>query len=331
LAIHTRRKRLLEAVAWSAAFVLLIGLTVIARGIQAASGDDAPPSLAEVLNSDTLRFGTQQEPLAAYAPLALAAPAAPPPLSGTSQYAFIWPNDYYLVQGLWAGHPLGIDVGSPPGDPVRAVRNGRVIFAGGDPCCSYGRFVIIEHDDGWSSLYAHLEEIDVASGDDVKQGQVFALSGGSGHVTGPHLHFELRHNGGIVDPLAYLEPARDWVPTAELIAELRDQSTPADTNAAPADAVDASSGDSGPVSAGEEIGVAGLSSADAIGAASSWLANQDESAYYIDPSGCSAAQSGPNWWVTCSGELQGCSGRACVREMTVCVFDQPRLVTAACP
>jgi hypothetical protein len=229
---------------------------------------------------------------------------------------------------MWAGHPLGIDIGAGPGEPIHAIRDGRVTFAGGDPCCSYGLFVIIEHDDGWASLYAHLSEVNVEAGSEVKQGDAFALSGGTGHVTGPHLHFELRHFGGVVDPLAYLEPHRDWAPTADLYAELEQTSAPA---VAPQPPAEVASEEQAPIAAGQDTSLRTLNSIGALGAAVQWLSHQDQSVYYIDPTGCTAAQSGPNWWVTCTGELQGCRGSACFRQLTACVFDQPRMVTAACP
>ena len=113
-----------------AAFVLIVVATVAARSIGGSS--NAPETDDSAARSSR---SSETPPLSAFGPQANA-PEAPP--AGQSQYAFIWPNDYYLVQGLWARHPLGIDLSSPEGDPVRAVRDGRVIFAGGDPCCNYG-------------------------------------------------------------------------------------------------------------------------------------------------------------------------------------------------
>ena len=311
---------------------MVVLATVAARTIGATSGEGAPRTLDEIARSAGLRFGSDQTPpLLAYAPLAIAPPPAPP-AGPSSQYAFVWPNDYYLVQGMWAGHPLGIDIGTPPSEPVLAVRDGHVIFAGGDSCCNYGLFVIIEHDEGWSSLYAHVSRLDVRYGDEVKQGQVIGISGGTGHVTGPHVHFELRHNGGVVDPLDYLEPHRDWAVTADLLAELRSQ---------PADSQPTGDGGSAVAGANEPApantppapsGPAPVNAPTAIMLGAQWLARQEQSAYFIDAVSCVAAQSGPNWWVTCDGRLQGCpSGPACVAQLTACVFDQPRLVAPACP
>ena len=100
-------------------------------------------------------------------------------------------------------HPYGIDIGVKY-QPVYAVRDGRVIFVGGDPCCSYGLYAVVEHDAGWTSLYAHLESFAAGIGDHVIQGQRIGTSGETGKSRGPHLHFELRSWGAPVDPVAHL-------------------------------------------------------------------------------------------------------------------------------
>jgi murein DD-endopeptidase MepM/ murein hydrolase activator NlpD len=107
---------------------------------------------------------------------------------------------------MTATHPYGIDIAVNTGELVHAVRDGRVIFAGGDACCSYGYYVILEHDDGWTSLYAHLSAFGVAWGDHVLQGEVIGLSGETGKARGAHLHFELRSWGAPVNPISYLGP-----------------------------------------------------------------------------------------------------------------------------
>ena len=100
-------------------------------------------------------------------------------------------------------HPRGIDIGVSH-VPVRAAAAGEVVFAGGDPCCSYGYYVVIRHSDGYETLYAHLSRFDVTSGQRVERGQVLGISGNTGLSTGPHLHFELRRNGNVLNPLLFL-------------------------------------------------------------------------------------------------------------------------------
>lgn len=102
----------------------------------------------------------------------------------------------------WGRLHAGVDVGIPIGTTVRASRGGRVVTAGW--LGGYGNCVIIDHGDGVSTRYAHLNEVTVGVGQYVNQGQQVALSGNTGRSTGPHLHFEIRINGQPVDPLPYL-------------------------------------------------------------------------------------------------------------------------------
>jgi murein DD-endopeptidase MepM/ murein hydrolase activator NlpD len=90
------------------------------------------------------------------------------------------------------------------GTPIAAAMPGQVVFVGGSPCCSYGYHVIIEHADGYETLYAHLSNVWVGTGQWVSGGEIIGLSGNTGYSTGPHLHFEIRRNGVKRDPLAFL-------------------------------------------------------------------------------------------------------------------------------
>ena len=93
----------------------------------------------------------------------------------------------------------GIDLAAPVGTPVRAAAAGTVLFAGRQR--AYGLIVIIEHDNGLVTIYAHNKELHVQSQQKVAANQVIASVGHSGRTTGPHLHFEVRHNGFPIDPL----------------------------------------------------------------------------------------------------------------------------------
>lgn len=103
-------------------------------------------------------------------------------------------------------HPLGIDVDlySQPNGPIAAVSAGTVTFAGGNSCCSYGLYVTIDHGNGLSTLYAHMSKLNVTTGQKVTKGQVIGNGGRTGYATGNHLHFEVRKDGKIVNPLSYL-------------------------------------------------------------------------------------------------------------------------------
>ena len=77
-------------------------------------------------------------------------------------------------------------------------------FAGGNPCCSYGYYVVVDHGNGYTTLYAHFSSIAVSVGQRVSQGQVLGAGGRTGYATGNHLHFEVHLNGVTVNPLVYL-------------------------------------------------------------------------------------------------------------------------------
>jgi murein DD-endopeptidase MepM/ murein hydrolase activator NlpD len=156
----------------------------------------------------------EPEPPPPPAPAPAPEPAQPPPPPAPEVTVrnpvsgFIWPIRATIRITSYFGprHPLGIDLGlsHDPRAPIYAVEGGTVSFAGGDPCCSYGLYVIVDHGNGYKTLYAHLRRLDVRAGQTVQQGQVLGLAGSTGYSTGPHLHFEVHLNGRRVDPLQYL-------------------------------------------------------------------------------------------------------------------------------
>jgi len=116
-----------------------------------------------------------------------------------------WPLSVrsFRTRGLASGDSVerhaGLDLAVPEGSDVRAASDGHVEQAGADS--AYGLFVLLEHSDGYESMYGHLSRILVTRGERVRAGEVIALTGNSGRSTAPHLHFEIRHNGRSVDPL----------------------------------------------------------------------------------------------------------------------------------
>jgi len=92
----------------------------------------------------------------------------------------------------------GLDIGAGAGSPIRAIDAGVVTMAAERP--GLGRVVVVEHAQGWTSLYAHCEALDVVPGQQVAAGEEIATVGSSGRSTGPHLHLELHHQGRAVDP-----------------------------------------------------------------------------------------------------------------------------------
>ncbi|MHA5051458.1 M23 family metallopeptidase [Streptomyces sp. SD15] len=114
---------------------------------------------------------------------------------------------HYKVAGsMWSsGYHTGVDFVVPTGTTIKSIAAGTVVSAGWGG--AYGNQVVIQHADGQYSQYAHLSSLSVSAGQTVTEGQQIGLSGATGNVTGPHLHFEIRTTpdyGSDLDPVAYL-------------------------------------------------------------------------------------------------------------------------------
>jgi murein DD-endopeptidase MepM/ murein hydrolase activator NlpD len=120
--------------------------------------------------------------------------------------AFIFPTGAHTISGndYWSGH-LGIDLAAGLGAPVVAADAGVVTIAQGGWNGGYGNVVMIDHGNGWITVYGHLSQINVVPCQGVSQGQLIGLAGSTGNSTGPHLHFETRLNGGFVNPWSVLQ------------------------------------------------------------------------------------------------------------------------------
>lgn len=132
--------------------------------------------------------------------------AWPMPYDGvylTSYYGY----RYHPLDGDWRYHS-GIDVSMSGayGKNIVATRAGTVILSSleSESGTGYGNYIIIDHGDGYTSLYGHCSELLVSQGQRVSRGQIIARVGSTGWSTGPHLHFEVRYNGETVDPLDYV-------------------------------------------------------------------------------------------------------------------------------
>ena len=100
-------------------------------------------------------------------------------------------------------HP-GVDIAIPTGSYIRAAGAGRVVEVGEDDP-TFGKYVRIDHENGYETLYAHASDISVELGEEVRKNEVIALSGSTGESTAPHLHFEIWFEGETVDPLELVE------------------------------------------------------------------------------------------------------------------------------
>ena len=132
---------------------------------------------------------------------------APPELPrGASP--FVWPVEAGLVSSPFGprgdSHHDGIDISTPEGTPVRAARGGRVLYS--DRLPGYGNLVILAHDQGYATVYAHNRENRRQVGDEVRQGDVIGVVGSTGKTSGPNLHFEIRKDNVARNPLYYLPP-----------------------------------------------------------------------------------------------------------------------------
>jgi murein DD-endopeptidase MepM/ murein hydrolase activator NlpD len=114
--------------------------------------------------------------------------------------AFIWPAGNHFLSGndYWSGH-LGIDIAAGTGSPIYASDSGVVVFAGW-ATGGYGNTVIVDHGNGYQTLYAHLNSVTVGCGYSLQQGAIIGYAGSTGNSTGTHLHFEVRYLGGFISP-----------------------------------------------------------------------------------------------------------------------------------
>ena len=116
--------------------------------------------------------------------------------------SFVWPTSGFISQGYWAGHHA-IDIAGSPGVAVKAADSGYVAVAQWSDV-GYGRMVIIDHGNGYQTLYAHMNAYYVEVGQSVSKGQSIGERGSTGNSTGPHLHFEVIKNGVCQNPFIYL-------------------------------------------------------------------------------------------------------------------------------
>jgi murein DD-endopeptidase MepM/ murein hydrolase activator NlpD len=187
---------------------------------------NAPAKAAEGQPSPSVQPSAQTS--ASDTQVAVAAPPpgipAPPPASGAEpapmaeqssqpieqpalDSGFRWPVKGRVVstfgQKPSGTRNEGINIAVPEGTSVRAAESGIVAYAGNE-LKGYGNLVLIRHDNGWVTAYAHNKELFVKRGDTVKRGDVIAKAGQTGSVTSPQVHFELRKGATPVDPMKHL-------------------------------------------------------------------------------------------------------------------------------
>ncbi len=127
-----------------------------------------------------------------------------PPPRPYPGYSYMWPVRGIITQPFHARH-RAVDIGTVYGAYAYAARAGRVRTVRWDDT-GYGYMVIIDHGDGWNTLYAHLKGALVQPGQYVQQGEIIGRAGGTGRATGPHVHFEIRKGRVRYDPMKFLPP-----------------------------------------------------------------------------------------------------------------------------
>ena len=128
--------------------------------------------------------------------------ASPPAAPSAGNVEFIWPLKGKVIAGFAEPRSKGIDIDGKPGDPVVAAAAGRVTYTGtGIP--GMGKLVVIKHDNGFITVYAHNRDILVKEQQTVKRGQKIAEVGAT-DADRPKLHFQIRKGSAAVDPMRYL-------------------------------------------------------------------------------------------------------------------------------
>lgn len=172
--------------------------------------------IREMLGGDvvpTLQVAEGDVPVPVAAPITAVPGDAPPRYEAGPSRPTHWPlpgrglvTRGQVRPGVRDETHSGLDVAVPIGTPIRASGGGLVSETGED--AEYGVFVILDHPDGYQSVYGHASRLLVAIGDTVEAGAVIALSGTTGRSTGPHLHFEIRQGGRAVDPRTLVREAQ---------------------------------------------------------------------------------------------------------------------------
>lgn len=141
-------------------------------------------------------------------------PAIPPMNTDPTTYRMTSPFGYRSdpLLGFTKRH-TGMDFACPPGNPIYATGDGVVVLAVYDHS-GYGRHIEIDHGFGYVTRYAHMSRLDVEEGQVVRRGDCIGLSGRSGRITGPHLHYEVIYRDNYVNPAWYMDldmPSKDYM------------------------------------------------------------------------------------------------------------------------
>ncbi len=167
----------------------------------------------EFLNEETFELAIGQELMipGGIMPKAIASPTrtirtiatTPDAGSVTATGSFVWPAAGRITQGYFFYHKA-IDIANRSGGAILAADAGVVTVAGWIDNSGYGNRVMIDHGNGYVTLYAHMSAVSVTPGQRVNRGDVLGQMGNTGRSTGTHLHFEVRQGGGLLNPMSFL-------------------------------------------------------------------------------------------------------------------------------
>jgi len=171
---------------------------VVPKPRKSHTNDNPPPPQQTASNTDNSWWSWWMQPGASAQP------------EDTSSTKFLWPVQGHIIEGyggtLHGERNDGINIATQDGAPIRAAAAGTVTYTGNE-LKGYGNLVLIRHDNGYVTAYAHAGSIKVSRGDIVERGQVIGTAGETGDVDRPQLHFEIRKGVQAVDPIQYLNHA----------------------------------------------------------------------------------------------------------------------------
>jgi len=175
---------------------------------QAVAQSNGGSSQPTIINGNGNGGTTQYTQVATRNTNNVAAGAAPPPRQSSGSDKLRWPVSGRIITGFGqradGTHNDGINLSVPLGTSVHAAESGTVAYAGAE-LKGYGNLILLRHDNGWVTAYAHNDQLMVKRGDKVQRGQVIATAGRTGSVDQPQVHFELRQGSKPVDPVPFLE------------------------------------------------------------------------------------------------------------------------------
>jgi murein DD-endopeptidase MepM/ murein hydrolase activator NlpD len=176
------------------------------------AGEHSEAAVLDVLHKSRARTSKSSAAAPGGAVPSKGAHASPAPLVPQQYNGNLrWPVDAGIISSKfgerWGKPHKGIDIAADSGEPVYAIADADVIYAG-DGLRGYGNVIILRHDQQMTSVYAHNSELKVHQGDHISQGTLISLLGNTGHSTGPHVHFEIREGDTAVDPVTLLPKSK---------------------------------------------------------------------------------------------------------------------------